>query len=245
MTHSRQIPDQQQTQMELTPLIDALYEILPEAAAERVLPYFGIAGYSVNDELASHMLRHEIVHRLALKGVDVRCDDETEDEQESTELELKPLSYSGIEGTYKGWRFKLLRSRNGAVPPPGKSRRRALFYSQDEQLPLPGFEDRIMSIAERHRPNVTLLWNADSEYGYFFIRVAIPKRPTSAYGTVECYFNVPVPRRGGPSTTRGDINGLTETPQEPDMTRKATGSLERNIEIMESTGELDPIDTLE
>ena len=187
------VPSKEQVLSELFPLTTVLYETFPEIAADTVVPYFSDREHVVDQRLATDMLRYEIKYILNSHGFDAEYDDDPMDQDAPSEVDLKRLPNNGIEGTYRGWRFKLLRSRNGCVPPPGRSERRKLYYAQQhyaQQLPLSGFEEPIRPPL---LPNLVILWDFDSSYKRVTIRVAIPKESIGEFGIVSCYFNVPVP----------------------------------------------------
>ena len=177
-------PSKEQALAELFPLTALLYEAFPEIAENIVLPYFFDRQREVDERLATDMFRYEMKHVLNSRGVDVDLDDEDMGQEFQSEVDLNWLPNNGIEGTYKGWRFKLLRSRNGSVPPPGRSERRKLYYAQ--QLPLAGFENPVKS---QYRPNLVILWDFERPYKQVTINLAMPKESTGAFGAVQCHFN--------------------------------------------------------
>ena len=208
--------DKQKVLEELSPLTCALYHLLPEYATKKVIPFFGNEGREIDESLATHILRYEVRRALKQNGIDIYGDDG----ENTPPVDLKKLHLSGIEGVFLGWRFKVLRSRDDEVPPPGRSETRMRYYSQAEQLPLPGFE------YNPPRPdqqiNVVILWDCDSAYRDFQLRVALPKEPSSAYGQVDCYFNVEAPhihQQGLISHIVDDL--LFDQPKELDLTTKS------------------------
>ena len=212
-------PDEQQARRELAPLVSALHRILPRVATERVIPYFEAAGLAVDDTLATHMTRFETRRALGQEGIDAYYDEDSYVEDEPPPpVDLKQLNLSGIEGTYGGWPFKILRSRNGEVPPPGGSHRRRQFYCQIQRLRLPGFDEAPRPA--RNRPNVVILWDHDTEYRRFQISIAVPEHTNGAYGRVDCYFNVVVPPSFDPAITSIVNCALSDQPQEPELTPK-------------------------
>ena len=186
------LPPTKQVLCELFPLTTALYETLPDIAADRVVPYFSERLRAVDRGLATYMLRYEIKYKLNSNGIEAEFDSDFESEEVQCGVELGRLSNSGIEGVFESWRFKLLRSRKGAVPPPGRSGRRKQYYSQPfvRQLPLSGFGSRINS---RLRPKIVILWDFDKSYKKVEIRIAVPREPQGEFGTVRCHLNVLVP----------------------------------------------------
>ena len=182
------VASKEQALRELFPLTSTLYEVFPEAADEIVIPHFAVRGRPIDQGLATHMLRYEVRCSLDEVGISVFEDSDDSLGDMPSEFDMQPLPNSGIEGIFAGWRFKLLRSRTGEVPPPGRSDRRKRFYSQ--QLGLRGF-DKLEEL--QVRPNVVVLWDFDVTYRRIDIRVAIPQEATGEYGAVRCYYNVQVP----------------------------------------------------
>ena len=225
MTH--RIPESQRALQELSPLVNALSRILPQIAQKRVIHYFETEALPIDDTLATHMIRYEIRRALLEQGIYAYYDEYTDVDGETSEsLALKQLNLNGIEGLYGGWLFKILRSRNGDVPPPGRSSRRRQFYCQVSNPPLPGFEDA--TLPQRTRPNVVIMWDHDAEYRRFEIRIAVPRRANGAYGRVECHFNIAVPSSFDPVIKSIIDDALSDRPQEPELTPK---DIEFEIEI--------------
>ena len=170
--------NEDQALQELNPLTTALYDFL-EAGVVEVIPWFHNRDLPTDERLATDMLRYEVRRRLKGWGIEVDMEED---------VDLTPLPNNGIEGTFNGWSFKLLRSRNDEVPPPGGSVRRANYCSQ--QLRLIPLDEQAGS---EPRPNTVILWNFDSRYEQAQLRLAVPREARGPHAQVACYFNVPVP----------------------------------------------------
>ena len=179
---------------ELFPLTTVLHETFPEIASEIVLPYFADRGRVVDPRLATDMFRYEMKHRLTSSGIYAAYDEDPAEQDVLLDVGLEQIPNNGIEGMFEGWPFKLLRSRNGAVPPPGKSKRRRRYYDQQlplyQQLRLQGFGDYRPS---PFRPNAVILWDFDDSYRKVQINIAIPQATLGEFGPVSCQLNDVVP----------------------------------------------------
>ena len=169
---------------ELRPLTTVLYEHFPEVATRVVIPYFYGRGHLVNHRLATDMLRYEICKCLREADIDAH----PYDEPESTHtMRMSDLANNGIEGVFSGWPFKVLRSRDGDVPPPGRSTRKKAYFQQLPLFSLPNEPDSL------HRPNVVVLWDCDQAYTRFTLRLAQPFETRGSYGHVRCRYNEVIP----------------------------------------------------
>ena len=188
------LPARKQVFRELSPLSTMLYETFPEIASDTVIPYFADRGRAIDQRLATDMLRYEILYALNSLGVYAEYDDGLAAQDAPSVVDLKQIQNNGIEGIFGGWRFKLLRSRSGAVPPPGRSEQRKQYYAQrpppSQQLALYGLGEHRPSPL---RPNAVILWDFDDGYKQVQIRIAIPQGFSGEFGAVRCYFNDLVP----------------------------------------------------
>ena len=195
------IPNELEALGELSGLTALLFHAFPMVAAERVLPYFRRHDPEVDAGLAAHMLRHGV--RAYLKRLDLFL----VDEEESF---LADLSNSGIAGVYrKQWGFKVLRSKDGEIPPSGDSERRRAFMCQ--QISLFPFQQR---------PNAVLLWEfLDKGYTQFDLKLALPKG-VNPDGTVAVEYIVQVPWL--PAIEEPD--STVDSPSEIAVQRKASSN---------------------
>ena len=178
-----ELPTSEQASNELAPLIAALWVAFPHVR-ESIKVYFDCDGRTFDKTTATFLVRDQIVWRLKLHNYDV-----IEESDGSKEFTVQELALKGIEGVFGRWRFKILRSRDGLIPPPRDSTRRAAFYAQ-AQWPLPGLEPWLLHCDPQMRHNVVFLWDCDAEYRTFSLRIAMPLDPEGA----TTHFNVMVTR---------------------------------------------------
>lgn len=204
--YAQHLPDSKEALAELAPVIAALHSLFRRAYTEVVEPFFaGLVERPLDESVATHLLRYEVLTNLRIYGIDV-----FEDPESDATLGLKQLPQNGIEGTHGAYRFKVRRSRDGSVPPAGDSERLQRFYNQG-QMVLPGFDEG-EDAATRHF-NVLFLWNFDAAYGEFKLNLAMPISCGGAYGKVMVHFNVPVPNPRREEEARAKSDTLV-TPEE-------------------------------
>ena len=162
----------------------------------------------INHRLATDMLRYEVYEVLRQQEIDASIDDPADSRDQDADVGLNWLPNNGIEGTYRGWSFKILRSRDGAVPPPGKSTRLRSYLCQQLRL-LPWTGEKVV----QSRPNAVFLWDCDIDYAVFELKLAVPRETHGSYGTVDCYYNIDIPH----PTAQICQGQPTDTP-EPQMT---------------------------
>ena len=193
----------------MTLLSAVLYEIFPEAA-NIMLPYFKNRNLPVNRTLASDMMRYEVKMSLGQFGIYVALEGENDDAHDPV---MSPLALNGLEGTYGGYAFKILKSDTGELPIPGYSGRKQRYYGQ--QLRLVPDEGQ----SEKIHPNVIYLWDCDHEWQQFSLRLVAPKHGGITRASVDHYWNVPV---AIPATKARADFASQEAQTEPRIKRKAT-----------------------
>ena len=191
----------QQALDDLAPLIAALHIEFPGALEDSIVPYFQRENRPFDAVTAAFLFRDQIGYRLKLRNFKL-----IEDDGDDKVFNVRELALKGIEGTLGNWRFKILRSRNGLVPPPRDSERRAKFYAQGQPA-FPGWAALVEDPQERH--NIVFLWNYDAEYTEFSLRVAMPLDDTGR--VTEFNESAPMPDSQGDYT---DLDVRRRTPIE-------------------------------
>ena len=177
------------------PVTDALWELLPAIASERVVPYFKRASVPIDRVVANTMVRHSLKSALTDCFPTLATPGDVQDYSEA--LVFKRLANHGIESCYRGTRFKIVSTRGRWVPPPGNSEHRLEFYNNDVlgcQLSL--FGESAEKTWRQLNPNVVILWNYDDAYESLALMLAVPDKATSPFGEVKCAYIVDVPLRG-------------------------------------------------
>ena len=200
LTPDPDIPPAAQLLAKLEPLTSLLYRCLPEAAQTAVAPYFERRGRAIDRAASTNMLRYEALSILSSQGIVAQ-----------EECALNRLPNNGVEGNFRGHRFKILRSLDdkGAVPPPGGSHRRESFFCQGSpfpQLPFPSLD------ASPGDPNVVGLWHFDQALTRLTLWLAVPKGVSGPFGPVECHYIVLVP-----DATQTNINDGMDAPPDLDV----------------------------
>ena len=158
----------------------------------QVSPYFTQRrpSVSINQRLMSDMMRYEIGRKLKNRD---EVDLDTADEDGAWDgFNLIPLPNNGIQGVFQETPFKVLRSRNREVPPPGESPNRKNFYNQKtlgRQLFLldPTLQPDIQTY-----PNVIILYDLSPDLRTASLRLALPIETNGPQGFVTCLFNVSI-----------------------------------------------------
>ena len=183
------VPEAHQLLDDLRHLTNAVQEYLPQAA-EIVLPYFKNRKREVSRPLVSNMIRYELKALLLEAGIPVTDEEDAEGLtylSENEKVPMEPIANDGLEGTFKGYRFKILRSDDGQLPTPGYSERKQAFYGQ--QLAL-------FAVAPGDPPvhlNVVLLWSFDPNYRIPRLYLSVPRQGGKTRRSVKAYYTVPVP----------------------------------------------------
>ncbi len=202
------IPLSHQALQELYPLTTPLREYLSEAKAIG-LPYFRKRDLAVNETLMSCMIRFEVGRLFRESGLQV----EDESEEAASDFSLAQAALLGLAGTYRGYHFRILKSPDGTLPPPGPSERRQAFYAQ--QLQLFDFNGDPRNL----RPNVVLLWRFPRNGSVPELFLAVPRSGNVTRASVQDHYIVTIPH---PVSTVKPAHTLLSTDVlEPDVTRKA------------------------
>ena len=159
------LPSAQQTLHDLAPLVAVLHYEFRRVWRESVRPYFEHDARAIDEVTAGFLLRDQVGYSLKRRrGVSL-----VEDGDTST-FTFSELALKGLEGTFKNYGFKILRSRDGQIPSPRNSERRSDFYAQ--QLRLPGLAE---ATGQTH--NIVFLWDFSEDYNVFTLRIAMPLQP--------------------------------------------------------------------
>ena len=159
------LPTPEQAIDDLAPLVAALHVEFPRVLSSSIRPYFARDGRMLDEVTAGLLFRDQVGYWLKQRNFSI-----INDGSGTMQFRMRELALKGIEGTLGRWRFKILRSRDGLVPPPRDSERRATFYAQN-QLPLPGFEF-LQGCSPQY--NVVFLWDFNADYTVFSLRIAMP-----------------------------------------------------------------------
>ena len=151
------------------------------------------------------MLRYEMLWLLSHHDMDV--------EGTPLEMSLNPLPNNGIEIVFNGWVLKLLRPRNGEVPPPGRSIRKRQFFCQ---MPLFLLDDQS---ASQVRLNAVILLDFAQEYQQVSLALAVPYEVVGDYEQVRCYYIVEIPHPA-PQVSDTLTDGGCDTTTELDVRLK-------------------------
>lgn len=210
MNRQLHIPPLPQIIDEQRPLTNALFEYLPEARRIAVSTYFEPRRLQINETLLGCMVRFEVRRMLASSGIQTEEEiDESEDEAADHQLGLRPSALLGLTGVYKGYHFRILKSLDGTLPPPGRSIQRREFYAQ--QTPLLGYDE-----SRGARPNVVFLWRFVSE-SFPELFIAVPKSAKNTRASVHTWHTVERLPHPAQALHRRPQNAST---QEPPLTRK-------------------------
>ena len=220
------IPSAEQTLKELSPLTEALYEIFPDIAANRIVPYFRGRSLDVNRTLFACMIRYEVGLALQAKlGIDIENDDEALD---NGEVSIEQLANNGIAGVFAGYHFKILKSssEDGQLPVAGSSIRRKSFYGQ--QMLLIAIDQPL----EELRPNAVILWNFESNYTRLRLWLSVPREGGESRKSTKAHYTEAVPH---PITSIGPDPGHREHAEvaEPDVTEKRETPVKEEKKVQE------------
>ena len=204
------MPPVTQVLAETAPLTNALFEYLPEGRRVALI-YFEPRRLKPDETLLGCMVRYEV--RLQLQEIGVPVEEENDGRVEGDdELGLQHAALLGLAGDYRGYRFRILKSPDGTLPPPGRSPVRRAFYAQ--QPSLFGYdEDR------GPRPNIIFLWRFATG-GIPEIFLAVPKAGANTKVSVKTHYEIEqIPF---PTTTivREEQGEFKMPAQEPQVTPK-------------------------
>lgn len=155
-----------------------------EDAIPKAKEFFEVQGKSIDRYLFPNLVRFYAKSHLETAGLSIQMDEEEEPE---TGYQFERLVNNGLSGTYNGFRFRILKADQGELPIPFSGAKRR-YYNQ--QLPL------ILDVPPDStviRPNLIILWEVNTKYDFYQLRLACPKAGGKTRDSVEAYFNEPVP----------------------------------------------------
>lgn len=168
------------------PLLIKVHQAFEEAVPE-AKEFFESQEKNIDRYLFPNIVRYYVKDLLESAGFAIEMD---EDEESVVDYQFQRLVNNGLSGTFKGFRFRILKADRGQLPVPGPSKPKQQFYNQ--QLPLHfgmPFDEYIKIV----RPNLIVLWEVDAHHDFLRLRLACPKTGGVTRDSVQDYFNEPVP----------------------------------------------------
>jgi len=163
--------------------------ILVNQSLEDAIPsakeFFEAQDKSIDRYLFPHLVRFYVKSQLETAGLSIQMDEE--EEEPETNYQFERLVNNGLSGTYNGFRFRVLKADKGELPIPFSNAKKR-YYNQQLPLLLDMPPD-----SEVVRPNMVILWEVNMRYDFHQLRLACPKSGDKTRGSVEAYFNEPVP----------------------------------------------------
>ena len=156
-----------------------------EDAIPSAKEFFETQSKSIDRYLFPNLVRFYVKSHLETAGLSIQMDEEEEEPEASYQFER--LVNNGLSGTYKGFRFRILKADKGELPIPFSGAKKR-YYNQ--QLPL--LLDMPLD-SEVVRPNLVILWEVNTKYNFHQLRLACPKSGDKTRDSVEAYFNEPIP----------------------------------------------------
>lgn len=167
----------------VTPLLITVNQAI-EDAIPRAKGFFETQNKNIDRYLFPHLVRFFLKGQLETNDLSVKMEEE---EEPITEYLFESLTNNGLIISYNGFRLKILKADNGKLPVP-YSDAKSKYYNQ--QLPLiSDFPNNSKTIC----PNLIILWEINSNYDFYQLRLACPKSGNKTRESVQAYFNEPVP----------------------------------------------------
>jgi hypothetical protein len=197
----------------------------PEEIIERYLPLLKVLVAALRDgtrhareyadwqkEQIDRVLGPSLVRKGAMRFLVNRevavAEESAEGAEGSIDYETEQLSNLGLAVATDGARFRILKSDQGRLPPPGPSTKRQQFWAQQGSLfPISKSDNG----ATTGVVNFVLHWNADREYGLSRVYLACPKAGGTSRASVESYWDEPIWPKG-----MAAIGGTTQAEAEVD-----------------------------
>ena len=192
-----QLPSCDAAQAALQPVLSAATAAIL-AGVEHARAYHDWRDRSIDRSLAPALVRYETKLRLLDAGQQVSDEElvEAADDSSQPPLTIAPLPFEPIPLSNNGllletdlYRVRILKSDQGALPPPGPSPRRRKFYAQQQELPFfPPIADGAVAApltAVPAKVNLVLHWTVDADYRLTKINLALPKGGENTRASVE------------------------------------------------------------
>ena len=168
------------------PLLIVIHQAFEEAVP-KAKDFFELQEKSIDRYLFPNIVRYYLKELLQSAGFSIEMD---EDEESLIEYQFQRLVNNGLSGTFNWFRFRILKTDHGELPVPGPSKPKQQYYNQ--QLPL-HFGMPFDEYTKTVHPNLIILWEVDAHHDFLRLRLACPKTGGTTRGSVQGYFNEPVP----------------------------------------------------
>jgi hypothetical protein len=150
----------------------------------KVKDFFEAQGKGIDRYLFPHLVRFYVKSHLETADLTIKMDEEEEPE---ADYQFERLVNNGLSGTYNGFRFRVLKADKGELPIPFSETKSKYYYQQLPLLPDLPLDSEFI------RPNLVVLWEVNTKYDFYQLRLACPKSGYKTRDSVEAYFNEPVP----------------------------------------------------
>lgn len=193
------LPGSETVRHDLQPVLNAAIAAIA-AGVKHVRAYADWQDQPIDRTLAPALVRHETKVHLRETGQQVTEEEviECADDAAQPPLTLAPVPFASVPLSNNGllleagrYRVRILKSDQGALPPPGPSPRRREFYAQQQELPFyvtVSGNDQAVEVADAaNAPQVNLVlhWTVDAEYRLTKINLALPKGGANTRASVE------------------------------------------------------------
>lgn len=143
-----------------------------EVGTLRSREYFDGRGLDVDSFLFPNIVRFEAKLHLIAAGEDV--------------FETEILSNNGLVMRHLEYQLRLLKSDNGELPTPGRSKRKQAYYSQQLEFFAPLVGEPLETV------NLVVLWDVDSNWNLSCLELVYPKSGGHTKASVSAFWDIPL-----------------------------------------------------
>lgn len=215
---SPRTPDPTEVMEALGGPLALIYEGM-EASTLHAREYFDAEDREIDWTLAPCLVRSHLKHFLTQKG------------QRVEELEAERLANNGLLYRFNEYRIRILKTHDGTIPVPGRSKKRQDYFSQvPTQYSLTGWS--LAYRGEEREPetnlNLVVLWDVNHEYDLGDLYLALPKSGKEPYGRVETHWTHVVPHPATGEAANTSAPDEHDEPEDLPLTVKETRSTGAN-----------------
>jgi hypothetical protein len=207
-------------------IIPLVFQGLEDGTA-RARDYFESQGSRFDAFVAANLVRYHARLHLESSG-------------QAAQFGMEDLTNNGLLLNYDMYRIRVLKADRGAVPAPGLSRARQLFWSQNFnfwQLELPF--DWGLSFLGRRPLHLLLVWDVTPRYNLNELVLACPKKGNVNPSATEMYWTWPILH---PAETMQTTPTWSELSTTDDLDISAVGSTIDDLDISAVDSTIDDLD---
>ncbi len=196
----KKVPEPKEVMEAVDEPLSLIYEGM-EASTLHTREYFDAEDRKIDWNLAPCLVRSHLKHFLEEKG------------QQVEDLQAEQLANNGLLYRFNEYNIRILKTHDGTIPVPGKSKKRQDYFSQvPTQRSLTGWSLAYREESEAQAIiNLVVLWDVNHKYDLGDLYLALPKSGKEPYGRVETHWTETLPH---PATR--EVGGTSNSDEHDD-----------------------------